>query len=125
MTAAERRRFDLQLEDVLATLPPRLHALLDEAPLIVEDHPSAALCAELGLGPDEVLCGLHSGTPLTERSVEQPDELPETIHLFREGILDQAGGWARVKEEIRITMLHEIGHHFGLDEDDLTELGYE
>ncbi len=73
MTAAERRRFDEQLEAVLATLPPRLHALLDEAPLIVEDHPSAALCAELGIGPDDVLCGLHSVTQLTERSVEQPD----------------------------------------------------
>ena len=125
MTAAERRQFDGHLEAVLATLPPRLHALLDEAPLIVEDHPSAELCAELGIGPDEVLCGLHSGTPLTERSVEQPDELPETMHLFREAILEHAGGWGRVREEIRITVLHEIGHHFGLDEDDLADLGYE
>jgi len=124
MTASERRRFDELLEAVLATLPPRLHALLDEAPLIVEDHPSPALCAELGIGPDDVLCGLHSGTPLTERSVET-DEFPETIHLFREGILDHADGWDRVREEIRITVLHEIGHHFGLDEDDLAELGYE
>ena len=139
MTAAERRRFDEQLEAVLATLPPRLHALLEEAPLIVEDHPSPALCAELDIGPDDIICGLHSGTPLTERSVEQHGELPDTIHLFRDGILDHAGGWDRVLDddgtwrggdddiirEIRTTLLHEIGHHFGLDEDELTELGYE
>ncbi len=125
MTASERRRFDEHLEAVLATLPPRLHALFVEAPRFGEDRPSPGWRAELGLGPDDVLCGLHSGTALTERSVEQPDELPETIHLFREGILDHAEGWDRVREEIRITVLHEIGHHYGLDEDDLAELGYE
>ncbi len=125
MTGRERRRFDELLETVLSALPRRLKTLLDEAPLIVEDHPSPALRRELGLESDDVLCGLHSGTPLTERSIEQPDELPETIHLFREGILAHAGEWQHVHHEIRITLLHEIGHHFGLDEDDLAELGYE
>ncbi|MHC4429586.1 MAG: metallopeptidase family protein, partial [Planctomycetota bacterium] len=71
--------------------------------------------------------------------VEHDLEMPETIHLFREGIIDHAGGWERwtdedgeplggeeaVIREIRITLLHEIGHHFGLDEDDLEALGYE
>ncbi len=140
MTAAERRRFDALLDRVLDALPPRLHELLEEAPLIVEDRPSAKLLAELGIDADEdLLCGLHTGTPLTERSVEERSELPETIHLFRDGIVEHAGGWAVTKvddgqpiggedvvaQEIRITLLHEIGHHFGLEEDDLTELGYE
>ena len=128
------------LEEVLASLPPRLHELLEEAPVIVEDHPSAKLLKELGIDDEEEsLCGLHSGTPLTERSVGQSPELPETIHLFREGIVEQAGGWRpyrdewgewqggdeTVTEEIRITLLHEIGHHFGLGEEELAELGYE
>ena len=138
MNAAERKRFDSLLEQVLAQLPPRLRELLAEAPLIVEDRPSAQLQAELGMDPDDVLCGLHSGTPLTERSVELENE-PETIRLFREGILEHAGGWQRVEDEdghlvggeedlrreIRITLLHEIGHHFGLDEEGLAKLGYE
>jgi predicted Zn-dependent protease with MMP-like domain len=139
VTAAERKRFDGLLERVLDSLPDRLHELLEEAPLIVEDRPSRALVEELGLDEeDELLCGLHSGTPLTERSVDHSD-LPETIHIFREGIVEQAGGWAprrdeegrwvggldAVAREIRITVLHEIGHHFGLGEDDLAELGYE
>jgi predicted Zn-dependent protease with MMP-like domain len=139
MRRAERERFDALLEQVIAALPKRVHDLLEEAPLIVDDRPSAELCAELGVDPDEeILCGLHSGTMLTERSVSHGHDLPETIHLFREGIINEAGGWDvwedvdgqhwggedRVKEEIRITLLHEIGHHFGLDEDDLAHLGY-
>ncbi len=125
MTDDERRRFDEVLETVLEALPPRLQALLEEAPVIVEDRPSAKLLRELDLCPDDLLCGLHSGTPLTERSVEHSPELPETIHLFREGILELAGDWEQLHREIRITLLHEIGHHFGLEEDDLAELGYE
>lgn len=141
MNAAERAEFDRLLEQVLDSLPPRIHELLDEAPLIVDDRPSPEMLEELGIeqDDDDILCGLHTGTPLTERSVDQPDVLPETIHLFRDGILEHAGGWDRVLdddgawiggedrilEEIRITVLHEIGHHFGLDEGDLAELGYE
>ncbi|HRP61813.1 MAG TPA: metallopeptidase family protein [Phycisphaerales bacterium] len=139
MNPAERERFDALLEEVLDCLPQRLHDLLEEAPLIVEDHPSPELLAELGIdGEDESLCGLHSGTPLTDRSVSQGSDLPETIHIFREGIIEHAGGWEpwedeegnvwggedEVFEEIRITILHEIGHHFGLDEDELEQLGY-
>jgi predicted Zn-dependent protease with MMP-like domain len=140
MKKSERERFDRLLEKVLESLPPRLHELLEEAPLIVDDHPSPELLAELGIDSDEEgLCGLHSGTPLTDRSVAQSHDMPETIHIFREGVVDEAGGWEqwtdddgaqwggddRVQEEIRITLLHEIGHHFGLDEDDLVELGYD
>ena len=140
MNKAERDRFDGLLEDVMDALPPRVRRLLDEAPLIVDDRPSEQLLKELSMTmEDDILCGLHSGVPLTERSVTHSGELPETIHLFREGILEEAGGWerwqdeddlwwggeVRVKEEIRITLLHEIGHHFGFDEDKLAELGYE
>jgi predicted Zn-dependent protease with MMP-like domain len=67
---------------------------------------------------------------LTEKSVEHGD-LPTVIHLFRRGIVSLAGGWEQpnaddeVYEEVRVTLLHEIGHHFGLEEEDLEELGYE
>jgi len=138
MRRRERERFDAIFEDVLSSLPPELHALLDECPLVVEDRPSAALLAELGIAnrDEELLCGLHTGIPLTERSVERAD-LSDVIHIFREGIIEMAGGWeegedeegpfggaSRICEEIRITILHEVGHHFGLDEDDLDRLGY-
>lgn len=136
MKPAERERFDALLEDVLGRLPAALHNLIEEAPLIVEDHPSEELKRELDIEHNDELCGLHTGVPLTERSVEAPDL--EFIHLFREGIVEMAGGWDEglddagepiggensIREEIRITILHEIGHHFGLDEDDLERLGY-
>ena len=131
MNRAERDRFDALLEEVIDALPDDLRAKLEEVPLIVEDHPSPAVLREMGLPPDEMLCGLHSGVPLTERSVEHSGHLPENIHIYREGIIDLAGGWQQqdaddaVFDEIWITVLHEMGHHFGLDEENLRELGYE
>ena len=129
MSPAERRRFDALLEAVLAALPGRLHELLEEAPLIVDDRPDADLARELDLEHTDELCGLHTGTPLTERSIEDVPSVPDVIHLFREGILVTAGGWragkAAIAEEIRVTVLHEVGHHFGLEEEDLEELGYD
>jgi predicted Zn-dependent protease with MMP-like domain len=140
MTDTDRDRFDALLERVIAEAPQKIRDLMEEAPVIVDDRPSRQLLDELGIdAAEDDLCGLHSGTPLTHRSVEHGHDLPETIHLFRQAIIDQAGGWEtwddeegkpmggddRVREEIRITLLQEIGHHFGLDEDDLAELGYD
>ena len=136
MSPDERERFDRLLESVLDELPDELHRLLDEAPLVVEDAPSAELLRSMGLPEDDDLCGLHEGLARTERSVEHPS-LPDVITLFRRGIVDLAGGWEcvaqddgtiggedAVREEILVTLLHEMGHHFGLDEDDLERLGY-
>jgi predicted Zn-dependent protease with MMP-like domain len=133
MTPAERERFDALVEEVIADLPKGIRTLLDEVPVIVEDRPDPKLLkglADAGEGDDD-LCGLHSGIAFTERSVESSGELPSDIYLFRHGILAQAGGWAgedaddRVYEEIWITLLHEVGHQFGLDEDDLERLGFQ
>jgi len=140
MTPAERERFDAILEEVLDAMPDRVLDLLEEIPLIVDDQPDEqlirSLAAESGEDvqellatlPDE-LCGLHTGIALTERSVESSADLPDQIQIFRRGIVATArGGWNdldAIAEEIRITILHEIGHHFGLDEDDLYDLGYD
>ena len=130
MTANEREHFERLLEETIQELPDHLYQLLEEVPLIVEDYPSRALMAELDLDPaTNVLRGLHSGVPLTERSVEHSGTLPDRMMLFREPIMHVAR-WRQgqpdggLREQIRITLLHEIGHHFGLDEDDLTALGY-
>jgi len=131
---SERRAvFDRMLEDELAHLPEPARALLEEVPVVVDDEPTAELLAELGMEADEDLCGLHSGVMLTERSVEQSGELPEQVHLFRGPIIRLARDLAaelsmgfedELRRQVHITLLHEIGHHFGLDEDQLDELGY-
>jgi predicted Zn-dependent protease with MMP-like domain len=135
----ERRRFDALFEEVLGAMPPAIHELIEEVPVALEDCPPESLLREMGLDPDDRagLCGLHSGIPLTDRSVSQHD-LPDTVTLYREGIVEEAGGWEpwtddggtelggeeRVRHEIRVTLLHELGHHFGLSEEDLRGLGY-
>ena len=131
MNDSERDRFDALLDQVFDALPPALRTLVQEVPVIVDDVPDSRTLEEMGEEDELGLLGLHSGTPFTERSVEASGELPPDIRLFREGIVDLAGGWdapdadERVREQIRITLLHEIGHQFGLSEEDLERLGYE
>lgn len=132
MTEAQRERFDALVDRVLASLPEEVLALFDEAPLLVDDEPSADVLRELGLDPTSEedragLCGLHTGVPITERSVEADGVLPSQVHIYRRGIVEMAGGWDDEDElyrQIRITILHELGHEMGLDEDDLDRLGY-
>lgn len=138
MNATDRDRFDGLFEEVLAQLGQSIHDLIERVPVIIDDEPPADLCHDMDARPDE-LCGLHTGIPLTERSVEDHGVLEDTVHLFRLGIIAMAGGWSctghdehgrpvggdeAVRDEIRITLLHELGHHMGLDEDDLERLGY-
>lgn len=130
VTRDERDLFDEILEDVLAELPEHIHELLEEVPLVVEDYPGDAVLDETGIDDPSLLCGLHTGIPITERSVQHSGVLGNIIHIYREGILNVSANRhghihpKRLRNQIRITVLHEIGHHFGLDEDDLTELGY-
>lgn len=136
MSPAERERFDALVDDAVESLPPRLRALIEEVPVVVLDQPEPAMLKDLGIEPGDdaaldELCGLHTGTALTHRSVEHHADMPTVIHLFRRGIVALAGGWEsanadeEIYEEIRTTLLHEIGHHFGLEEDDLADLGYD
>jgi len=144
ISTRDRQVFDELLDEAIDRLPGHLHVLLEEVPLIVEDEPGEALLADLaedegGEAPDGPagLCGLHWGTALTERSVEHSADLPDRMMLFRGPIMRLSGyhgggvrakqsgrGLAELRRQIKITLLHEIGHHFGLDEDDLDELGY-
>lgn len=146
MKRAEQERFDALVEEAIQTLPPKLRALLDEVPVIVLDRPTPEMLRDVGIDPSdpeaaEELCGLHTGTAETEFSFEAPPP-SSSIHLFRAGIVSLAGGWTEradatdedevgpggedaVYEEIMVTLLHEMGHQFGLSEEDLRELGYD
>lgn len=134
ITDWEARLFDEKFDGVWRALPPALHRRMDEVHVVIEDEPDPALLRSMGMDPgQDDLCGLHTGVALTERSIEAPGELPDQIMLFRGPILRLAqanvpgtgrDAVAELTRQIRITLLHEIGHHFGLDEDDLDRLGY-
>lgn len=125
-----RNRFDRLLEEVLAELPASVRRLLEEAPLHVEDYPSRTDMKRLGAESRDELCGLYTGVPLTERSLTDGPGLPSVVTIFREGILamaaDEAGRVVKsvLREEIRKTILHELAHHYGMEEEELEDLGY-
>lgn len=122
----QRKHFDEVLDQIIAELPEDLRELLEQVPLIVEDEPSRELTDQLGIDTRKSqLCGLHSGVPLTERSVHHAYRLPDRMMLFRGPIERLAHHHCdSLIQQVRKTLLHEIGHHFGLDEDDLARLGY-
>ena len=130
MHPLDRKHFDEQVEKVLAEMPAQIHELLERVPLHVEDHPSEETMRDRGVEYLDDLCGLYTGFPLTERSIQHSGVLPDVVTIYREGILSAAADRGdrirpgRLRREIRITILHELGHHHGLTEDDLRALGY-
>jgi predicted Zn-dependent protease with MMP-like domain len=130
MDARTRSYFDQQMDLVLSRMPEQVHRLLDEVTMYVEDHPSREILHRLQIVDRRQLCGLYTGIPLGSRSVLHSGVLSDAVHIYREGILNLAMDRRghvdedELREQIRITVLHELGHHHGLDEDDLEKLGY-
>jgi predicted Zn-dependent protease with MMP-like domain len=108
----------------LADLPEPYASQLEEVPVEIRPRPTRKQLRDAGLEVDELLLGLYVGHPLTERSVEQSARMPDAIYIFQEDIELVSDTQEELIEQVRITVLHEIGHHFGMTEDDLDELGY-
>ena len=129
MNDSSRQYFDQQLEQVLEQMPAAVHRMLEKVPLHVEDHPPDDVLEHFGI-PRHQLCGLYTGVPLTERNIGLSGNLPDFVTLYREGIINlvrsmpEQPGEIELREQIRVTLLHELGHHHGFDEDDLEALGY-
>lgn len=125
-----REVFDRELEQVVSELPPLIKDLMQEVPLLVEDYPSTQIMAETGTRHRGELCGIYIGIPIIDQSVNDWGVPSPVVTLFREGLLDQSASdrgevdLEELRRQIRITILHEYGHHHGLDEDDLDDLGY-
>ncbi len=107
-------RFDDVVREALDSLPAELAAGLRNVAVVVEDENA----------DDPDLYGLFDGVPLTEGG-PVPGELPNHISIYRLPLEDDFTDVDELREEIRVTVLHELGHYFGLDEDRLAELGYE
>jgi|SRR5664279_5276506 len=115
MVEVSADRFEELAEQALAGVPDQLAALLDNVVLFIEDDAPAD-------EPD--LLGVYDGIPLTERDSGYGGVLPDRIVVFRNPTLAICDTEADVVEEVNITVVHEIAHHFGIDDDRLHDLGY-
>jgi predicted Zn-dependent protease with MMP-like domain len=109
-----RRRFDELVADALDTIPPELMRAMDNVVVLADDrHPD-----------DPSLLGLYEGVALTERTSDYGGVLPDRITIYREAILDICVDEDEVVDEVAVTVVHEVAHHFGIDEATLHRLGW-
>jgi predicted Zn-dependent protease with MMP-like domain len=107
----------------LKALPAPFSESLGDLVLLVEDFAGEDTLKTMGIDDPFELSGIYEGVPLTEQSVSQSGMLPETVRLFRRPILDEwAEGTDTLEHLIAHVLVHEIGHHFGLSDDDMHEL---
>jgi predicted Zn-dependent protease with MMP-like domain len=107
----------------IKALPTPFSDSLDDVVLLVEDFADDDTLAAMGIDDPFELSGIYEGVPLTERSVDQSGTLPERIRLFRRSLLDEwAGGEETLERLVAHVLIHEVGHHFGLSDDDMHAL---
>jgi predicted Zn-dependent protease with MMP-like domain len=117
--------FGLALRKALTGLPPEFRKALDNVAVVVEEWPPEWLLDELGIPPEDTLYGFYHGVPLPERSFQDSGNLPDKISIYRGPLEEDFPDREELWREIRVTLLHEIGHYFGMDEEQLSRLGYE
>lgn len=115
MEKIDDARFDALVDAAMADLPPGVEDFMDNVALFVEDDPPPET-------PD--LLGVYDGIPLTERDGSWGFVPPDTIVLFKNPLIDFARDEDHLRAEIRITIVHEIAHHYGIDDHRLHELGW-
>lgn len=118
-----RAAFRKLVSEAIDTIPPDFQRHVRNMAIVVEDEPSEELLADMGIEPDDTLFGLYQGTPLTERSWGHGNVLPDRITIFQGPIEDWCeGDRDAIVTEIGETLIHELGHYFGLSEDEIQEI---
>ncbi len=116
------RQFQDLVERALDAIPAPYSRALDEVVVVVEDELSPAQRRESGLGPGDDLYGLFEGVPRTEWAADWA-MIPNKITLFRFALEEDFPDPVELEHEVRVTVLHELGHYLGIDDDRLHELG--
>lgn len=116
--------FEELVDEALESLPEEFQQYLRDVLIEVEDRPDADTARGLGLDDRRSLLGLYHGVPLTQRSVQHSGRLPDRITIYKANIEAVCRSRKQVVKQVRTTVLHEVGHHFGLGEDDLESKGY-
>jgi predicted Zn-dependent protease with MMP-like domain len=119
------KEFDRIVKKAIKRLPMEIRSHLNNLVISVRKRPSKEMLREMEIEGDDDLLGLFQGVPLVERSVTSPPLFPDTILLFQEPLEQMCATVEELEEEIEITVVHEVAHFIGMDEDRLAELGYE
>ena len=118
----ERKEFEQLVAEALASIPRRFRKAMKNIAIVVEDEPSLDLLREMEIEPPDTLLGLYQGTPLTERSWGYGNTLPDRVLIFQ-GPHERA---AEDEDDLVIaigeTLIHEIGHYFGMSEEEIEEI---
>jgi len=117
-----RDSFLALVNDALGTIPRRFRDALQNIAIVVEDQPSAQDLEEVGIEAPDTLLGLYQGTPLTERQWAHGNVLPDKITLYQKPIEDSSDDQDDVVVAIGETLIHEIGHYFGLSEEEIEKI---
>ncbi len=117
-----RDRFLARVDEALASIPEEFRQALTNIAIVVEDEPSAAQLAEVGVEPPDTLLGLYQGTPITERQWAHGNVLPDKITLFQAPIEESSDDEDDLVRAVGETLIHEVGHYFGLSEEEIEEI---
>ena len=116
------REFEALVERALRTLPRRFKERIANVAIVVEDWADDETLRELDIEPPDTLYGLYRGIDLTHRDTSYGNVLPDTIHIYQGPIEEDCADAAEMGELVRDTVIHEIGHYFGLDDDTMEDI---
>lgn len=120
MLRMSHEQFEEVVEKAVADIPPDLLDRIDNLMIVVEDEPSEEDLLELGMDPElDLLFGLYQGVSLPERGFDYGGVLPDRVVIYRLPLLEACSSRRELHREIRATVIHELGHYFGFDEEDL------
>jgi predicted Zn-dependent protease with MMP-like domain len=114
-----RAQFEQLVADALTTIPDNFRAAMKNLAIVVEDEPSRELLADMEIEPPDTLLGLYQGTPLTERAWDYGNTLPDRILIFQGPHERESDDEDDLVTAIGETLIHEIGHYFGLSEEEI------
>jgi len=118
----QRGLFEKYVAEALASIPQRFRKAMQNIAIVVEDEPSRELLAEMDIEPPDTLLGLYQGTPLTERHWGYGNTLPDRVLIFQGPHERSAEDEDDLIVAIAETLIHEIGHYFGLSEEEIEEI---
>jgi len=119
----KRSRFERLVAEALDSLPPEFQEKMENVDVAIEAWPSRDDVERAGLSPDQTLFGLYEGVPLTERTTRYGLVLPDKITIYQGPIEAYCRSAEEVRDKVRQVVMHELGHHFGISDERLRELG--